>query len=164
MTTARLITSIKTNFNLIADPSAKSPQANRAIPSTGTALTRFLTCMAPVIGKRFSTLSHKIYIYICTCIYILVLCCPNHFHSQNKEFKRFSLATCCPDWCVLPLFTLSRDSLHLIFIGCATRLIGIVLTFLWQLLILVRTFIIYEWCSCLCCGISSLTFASKLSA
>ncbi|XP_033161528.1 trichohyalin isoform X4 [Drosophila mauritiana] len=31
------------------DPSAKSPQANRAIPSTGTALTRFLTCMAPVI-------------------------------------------------------------------------------------------------------------------
>lgn len=97
MTTARLITSIKTNFNLIADPSAKSPQANRAIPSTGTALTRFLTCMAPVIGKRFSTLSHKIYIYICTCIYILVLCCPNHFHSQNKEFKRFSLATCCPD-------------------------------------------------------------------
>ncbi|XP_070141313.1 microtubule-associated protein futsch isoform X6 [Drosophila kikkawai] len=29
--------------------SAKSPQANRAIPSTGTALTRFLTCMAPVI-------------------------------------------------------------------------------------------------------------------
>nr|NP_001261590.1 uncharacterized protein Dmel_CG43078, isoform K [Drosophila melanogaster]AGB94285.1 uncharacterized protein Dmel_CG43078, isoform K [Drosophila melanogaster] len=33
----------------IQDPSAKSPQANRAIPSTGTALTRFLTCMAPVI-------------------------------------------------------------------------------------------------------------------
>ncbi|KQS43432.1 uncharacterized protein Dere_GG14326, isoform G [Drosophila erecta] len=31
------------------DPSAKSPQANRVIPSTGTALTRFLTCMAPVI-------------------------------------------------------------------------------------------------------------------
>uniref|UniRef100_A0A6P4EQC7 Uncharacterized protein LOC108044359 n=1 Tax=Drosophila rhopaloa TaxID=1041015 RepID=A0A6P4EQC7_DRORH len=28
---------------------ASSPQANRAIPSTGTALTRFLTCMAPVI-------------------------------------------------------------------------------------------------------------------
>ncbi|EDW40730.1 GM25066 [Drosophila sechellia] len=34
------------------DPSAKSPQANRAIPSTGTALTRFLTCMAPVIVAK----------------------------------------------------------------------------------------------------------------
>lgn len=74
MTTARLITSIKTNFNLIADPSAKSPQANRAIPSTGTALTRFLTCMAPVIGKRFSTLSHKIYIYIYVHVYISSSC------------------------------------------------------------------------------------------
>jgi len=137
--TSRLTSNYKTNFDLIAGPSAKSSQANRAISSTGTALTRFLTCMAPVIGKRFSPPDPISF---------------GLFHSQ-RDLEIFS-GNMLPEYCVL--FTLSRNnrwsmvcisSFSSVSVICYIRGPSESYSLLWPL---VRTFIIYEWCSCRLCA------------